>query len=80
MTITFPDGSSEVAPTPGSSEAPVSENNQFIFESSTLETFAAGAKADGEMEKVGTDDYFTIIYSVKSKVDTSTKTWADEYT
>ena len=63
-----------------SSETPVSENNEFTFESSTLETFAAGAKADGEMEKVGTDDYFTIIYSVKSKVDTSSKTWADEYT
>ena len=80
MTITFPDGSSEVEPTPGSSETPVSENNEFTFESSTLETFAAGTKADGEMEKVGTDDYFTIIYSAKSKVDTSSKTWADDYT
>ncbi|SCY04527.1 pectinesterase family protein [Butyrivibrio sp. INlla14] len=81
MSITFPDGSSQdepVAPTP--SEGPVSQTTEFVFESSSLEPFAAGAKADGDTQKAGTEDYFTLIYSAKSKVDTSSKTWEDDYT
>ena len=79
MTITFPDGSSEEAPEPQPSDTPVSETTEFVFESSTLTAFAAGAKVDGETEKAGTDDYFTLIYSEKSKVDNSSKTWEDDY-
>lgn len=54
-------------------------SHTYVFESSLLEAFAAGSKADGETEKVGTDNYFTIIYSAKSKVDSSNKTWEDGY-
>ncbi|MBP3824739.1 MAG: hypothetical protein ILA11_03320, partial [Butyrivibrio sp.] len=47
----------------------------YVFESSALTAFAAGAKADGETETAGTEGYFTLIYSAKSKVDSSSKTW-----
>ncbi|MBQ6587652.1 MAG: hypothetical protein IJI01_03155 [Butyrivibrio sp.] len=82
MTIVFPNGTSQdqpVAPTPESGETS-SQTTEFTFESSDLEAFAAGAKADGDTQKVGTEDYFTLIYSAKTKVDSSTKTWEDEYT
>ncbi|WP_029231973.1 pectinesterase family protein [Butyrivibrio sp. VCB2006] len=80
MNITFPDGTSQDAPAPAPSETPASETTEFVFESSSLDTFAAGAKVDGDTQKAGTEDYFTLIYSAKSKVDTSTKVWDDEYT
>ena len=52
----------------------------YVFESGTLEKFAAGAKADGETELVGTDGFFKLIYSAKTKVDdTSNKQWEDGY-
>ncbi len=50
----------------------------YVLETSTLEAFAAGAKADGDTLEVS--DYFTVIFSAKSKVDSSTKTWEDGYT
>jgi hypothetical protein len=45
-----------------------------------LEAMAAGAKADGDAEKAGTEDFFTIYYSSKTKIDFSTKTFDDGYT
>ena len=39
--------------------------------------FAAGAKADGDSEQVGTDGYFNVFYSTKTKVDASAKTFED---
>ncbi|MBQ7943402.1 MAG: hypothetical protein IJ326_04995, partial [Lachnospiraceae bacterium] len=44
-----------------------------------LTAFAQGTKADGDSEKAGTDDYFTLLYSAKTKVDTSNKTFDDGY-
>ena len=38
------------------------------------------AKADGDTDVAGTEDYFTIIYSSKTKVDSSSKTFDDGYT
>ena len=76
MTIVLPDGTEIAAPESGNSSA----TSEFVFESKDLETFAAGAKKDGDEEQVGTEKYFTLIYSAKSKVDTSTKNWSDEYT
>ena len=55
------------------------EPKNFTFESSALDAFAAGAKKDGEEQKAGTDDYFTLIYSSKTKVDSSSKTFEDGY-
>ncbi len=51
----------------------------FVLEAKDLTAFDAGAKADGASEKAGTDDFFTVIYSAKSKVDKSEKTFDDGY-
>ena len=45
-----------------------------------LNAFAAEEKADGDNEDVGTDGYFTVFYSAKTKVDGSSKTFEDGYT
>ena len=34
----------------------------------------------GKTEKAGTDDFFELTYSAKSKIDSSSKTWDDGYT
>ena len=78
MTITFPDGSSQEEPVVEPEEP--SKTTVFTFESKDLTSFSAGAKKDGDTEQVGTENYFTLLYSAKSKVDSSTKTWEDEYT
>ena len=39
----------------------------------------AGAKADGDTQKIGTEEFFTIHYSAKTKVDGSKKTFEDGY-
>ena len=44
-----------------------------------LTAMAAGAKADGDTETVGTDGFFTIHYSEKTKIDGSTKAFDDGY-
>ena len=44
-----------------------------------LAAMAAGDKADGDTEKVGTDGFFTIHYSAKTKIDSSNKTFDDAY-
>ena len=44
-----------------------------------LEAMAQGAKSDGEIEKVGTDSFFTIHYSAKTKIDSSGKKFDDGY-
>ncbi len=56
-----------------------SATTEYDLQSSDLTAFAAGAKADGASEKAGTGDYFEILYSAKSKVDASNKTWEDGY-
>ena len=52
---------------------------EYVLESSSLTAFSAGTKADGDMEQAGTENYFSIIYSAKSKVDGSNKTFEDGY-
>ena len=44
-----------------------------------LAAMAEGAKADGDTEKAGTDKFFTVYYSVKTKIDGSKKTFEDGY-
>ena len=59
--------------------APVS--NAYVLDATTdLTAFAAGDKADGDSEDVGTDGYFTGFYSAKTKIDSSSKTFDDGYT
>ena len=48
--------------------------------STDLAAMAQGAKADGDAEKAGTDNFFTIHYSAKTKIDASAKTFDDGYT
>ncbi len=50
---------------------------QYVLDATDLALFAAGAKADGEEQSAGSDDYFTILWSKKSKVDTSKKSFED---
>lgn len=51
----------------------------YVLEANDLKTFAAG-KPDGTTEVAGTDRFFTLHYSTKSKVDTSKKkVWEDGY-
>lgn len=47
--------------------------------SSDLTAFNAGDKKDGETQKAGTNEFFTLVYSAKSKVDASSKTFGDQY-
>ncbi len=44
-----------------------------------LSAVAKGAKADGDTEKAGTDNYFTIHYSSAARIDGSNKSFSDGY-
>ncbi|SEG31763.1 Pectin methylesterase [Butyrivibrio sp. Su6] len=80
MTITFPDGTTAEEPVADENEkSDETTTTEYTFESSDLTAFVVGAKGDGETEKAGTDEYFTLVYSAKSKVDSSAKTWDDGY-
>ena len=72
---------SEVAAQAAGIAVPVvqSADGTYVFESSALSVVAAGAKADGDTEVAGTEDYFTLIYSAKTKVDSSSKSFDDGY-
>ena len=53
---------------------------KYVFEATSLEAFSADAANDGTTATAGTDNYFTLMYNSKSKVDGSNKTWSDDYT
>lgn len=57
------------------------DDGKFVLDATTdLKTFASGAKKDGESDKVGTDDYFTLFYAAKTKIDTTKdKDYSDGY-
>ncbi len=56
------------------------DQTTYVFDTTNdLEAFAAGAKSDGETQKAGTDNFFTIYYSAKTKVDSSSKNFTDGY-
>ncbi|MBQ7344138.1 MAG: hypothetical protein IJW53_05195, partial [Clostridia bacterium] len=59
--------------------APV-ETTYALDATADLAEMAQGAKADGDAEKAGTDDFFTIHYSAKTKIDGSSKEFEDGYT
>ena len=50
---------------------------QYVLDATDLAQFTNGAKKDGEEQSAGTDDYFTILWSSKSKVDGSDKKFDD---
>jgi len=51
----------------------------YVFESSALTAATAGTFTDGQSAKAGTDDFFTLYYSAKTKIDKSEKDFDDGY-
>lgn len=52
----------------------------YVLDVQKMTAFAAGAKADGDFDTFGLDDFYTIYYSAKTKVDTTkNKEWSDGY-
>ena len=75
MKIVLPDEKEDNTP-----EDKPSATTEFVLDTTKdLTAFAQGSKVDGDTEKAGTEDYFTLIYSAKSKVDGSNKTFDDGY-
>lgn len=52
-------------------------NNQYTLKASDLAPFPAGDKDNGDYERAGTDDYFTVMYSEKTSVSGNDKTFSD---
>ena len=76
ISVTYPAGGDVEEPTP---EEP--EKTEWSFDATAeLEAMDGGSKADGETQSVGTDGFFTIYYGAKTKIDSSSKTFADGYT
>ena len=86
MTIVVPTDKVDNAPVeeepeePEEPEVPVVTTTYVLDTTLDLEAVAQGSKADGDTEKAGTEDYFTMVYGAKSKVDSSNKTFDDGYT
>ena len=54
-------------------------SKEYELISSELDKADAGAFTDGQAVKAGTDKFFTLLYSTKTKIDGSEKTWDDGY-
>ena len=64
---------------PANADDSATEITHVLDATADLTAMAAGAKADGDTEKAGTDSFFTIHYSEKTKIDGSEKTFEDGY-
>jgi hypothetical protein len=53
---------------------------KFVLDAADVAVIAEGAKKDGDTEKAGTEEYFTLLYSAKTKVEAKAKTFDDGYT
>ncbi len=61
-------------------EEPTATEKDYILDATAdLAAFAEKTKTDGETQQAGTEDYFTLIYSAKTKVDGSKKDFSDGY-
>ena len=49
----------------------------YTLDAADLIPFAEGTKEDGDYVKAGTSDYFTMIYSEKTKIEANSKTFSD---
>ena len=61
-------------------DAKAADAKVYVFESKDLTAFAAETHADSDTISAGTDNFFTLYVSAKTKVDSSPKTWDDGYT
>lgn len=52
---------------------------KYTFESKDLSPFAQGDREDASTETAGTDGFFTLVWSAKTKIDSSVKEWPDGY-
>ncbi|MGN0425307.1 MAG: pectinesterase family protein [Acetatifactor sp.] len=77
MTIVMPTDKVDNSP---KEEDPVEKVTYVLDVTTDLESVKQGSKADGDTQKAGTEDYFTVIYSAKTKVDGSDKVFDDGYT
>ena len=50
---------------------------KYVLNADTLTAVAEKTKADGETQKAGTNDYFTLYFSEKTKIDSNEKTFDD---
>lgn len=61
-------------------QAMAADEKYVLDATNDLTAFSEGSKKDGDIEAAGTDGYFTIFYSAKTKVDGSNKNFEDGYT
>ena len=52
-------------------------DNVYVLDASKLSPFGEGGMDNGDYVKAGTNDYFTLIYSEKTKVDANNKSFSD---
>lgn len=62
-----------------STRARAEDSKTYTLESKNLTAFAQNTKTDGAFEKAGTSDYFTLYYSSKTRIDSSSKSFDDGY-
>lgn len=55
------------------------EQTTYVLNADTLQAVTQGAKTDGATDTGGTDNFFTIHYSVKTKIDGSSKNFDDGF-
>lgn len=55
------------------------EDGVYTLNAADLNLFSAGAKDDGDYEKAGTNNYFTVFYSQKAKIETNDKSFSDGF-
>ena len=55
------------------------ETKVYTLNANDLEAVAQGTKADGDVVKAGTDNFFSIICSAKTKFDASNKSFSDGF-
>ena len=55
------------------------ENTVYVLNGDSLKPVSQGSKADGDTDTAGTDNFFTIHYSTKTKIDGSKKDFSDGF-
>ena len=55
------------------------EDGVYTLNAADLNLFSAGAKDNGDYEKAGTNNYFTVFYSQKAKIETNDKSFSDGF-
>lgn len=53
------------------------DTTTYVFETESFADVSSGSKKDGDTDTGGTDNFYTINYSAKSKIDSSKKTFSD---